>query len=119
MDRREVLKFGAGLSAALLLAKQMLTPASAAGEGTGVLAEFAPDGWAPFSEDNLLEIARKLSQAPFSAPEDTIPPSYKSLDYDQFRAIRFNKSLALWSFKPLALRAKFSVRIYLPDARAA
>jgi glucans biosynthesis protein len=107
MDRREVLKFGAGLSAALMLARQVLTPASALGGEAGTAAELSPNDWSQFSEDMLIEKARRLSQAPYSPPEDTIPPSYKALDYDQFRAIRFKKNLALWRSETLGFIGEF------------
>jgi periplasmic glucans biosynthesis protein len=94
MDRRDLIKLGAGFSAALLLARYAvsLTGALAGGEDAR-----PPSGdGSPFSADTVIEAARKLSQAPYTPPEDTIPPAYKALNYDQYRAIRFKKDLALW-----------------------
>ena len=94
MNRRDVLRLGAGFSAAFLQAR------SAAGE-TPVLPSGIngrPLGPAtPFSADAVLQQALLLSKAPYSPPEDTIPQSYKDLDYDHYREIRFKKDLALWN----------------------
>lgn len=82
MDRRDVLKLGAGYAAALLIARQAVTAAS---------AEPAMGESAPFSEDLPVELARQLSKAPYAPPPDIVPVAYKDLNYDQYRAIRFKK----------------------------
>ncbi len=92
MDRRDVLKLSAGFAAALFLAREAVS-SSAAETLTGL-----PMGEnVPFSETLVTERARQLSQAPYAPPQDAIPASYKNLNYDQYRAIRFKKDLALWN----------------------
>ncbi len=80
---------------------------------------------APFSEETSIERARQLSQAPYAPPQDTIPPAYKDLNYDQYRAIRFKKDLALWARENLGFTAEFfsagyiyltPVQIFVVDA---
>jgi glucans biosynthesis protein len=110
MDRRRVLKFGAGLSSALLLAPRTVIPAgvwASPSDKAAVLAAAGPKNWGPFSAEMLFEKARQLSQAPYSPPEDTIPGSYKSLSYDQYRAIRFEKDFALWKGENLGFAVEF------------
>ncbi len=93
MHRREVLKLGAELSAAFLFARQAASANALAAESTAGI----PLGeGTPFSAETVIEQARTLSKSPYNPPADTIPPSYKSLSYDQYRAIRFKKELALW-----------------------
>ena len=62
---------------------------------------------APFSEDIVIERARQLSQAPYAPPQDTIPAAYKDINYDQYRAIRFKKDLALWKHDNVSFTAEF------------
>jgi glucans biosynthesis protein len=98
MDRRDVLKLGAGYAAALLIARQAVTAAS---------AEPAMGESAPFFEDLPVELARQLSKAPYAPPPDIVPVAYKDLNYDQYRAIRFKKDLALWGREGLGFTAEF------------
>jgi periplasmic glucans biosynthesis protein len=98
MDRRDVLKLGAGYAAALFLARQAVAAAS---------AEPALGESAPFSEDLPVEIARQLSKAPYSPPPEAVPAPYKDLNYDQYRAIRFKKDRALWAGESLGFTAEF------------
>ncbi len=106
MDRRDVLKLGAGYAAALFLARQASYPSGALAAGDPLTALPMGAG-TPFSEDTVIERARQLSQAPYAPPADTIPPTYKDFDYDQYRAIRFKKDLALWSHENLGFTAEF------------
>ncbi len=100
MDRRDVLKLGAGYAAALFLARRAVSAAKAdpgppLGEGL------------PFSDEMPAQLARKLSQAPYAPPPDAVPPAYKDLNYDRYRAIRFKKELALWARENLGYTAEF------------
>jgi periplasmic glucans biosynthesis protein len=101
MDRRGVLKLGAGFSIALFLARR-----AAAGAGTEPLTKLPFAESTPFAEDTVIAEARLLSKSPYSPPADTIPQSYKNLDYDQYRAIRFNKNLAVWAHDQLGYTAE-------------
>lgn len=106
MRRRDVLKLSAGFSAALLLGKQLLRPDGAAASEALPLTALPLLGGAPFSEETVIEEARLLSKSPFQPPQDTIPQSYKDLNYDRYRAIRFKKNLALWSADNLGFSAE-------------
>lgn len=120
MDRRDVLKLGAGFAAAVFLARQAVPLASASALGGLMLGESAP-----FSPETVIEKARQLSQAPYVPPQDSVPAAYKDLNYDQYRAIRFKKDLALWRNENLSFSAEFfsggyiytvPVQIFVADA---
>lgn len=97
MDRRSVLKFGAGISAVLLLARSAsLTGAFGAPDEHEAANKFSPKEWEPFTEEVLLQKARLLAQSPYVPPADTIPEPYKHLTYDQYRDIRFKRELGIW-----------------------
>jgi glucans biosynthesis protein len=102
MDRRDVLKLGAGYATALLLARLFAAPCSAEALASLPLGERVP-----FSEDTVAGRARQLAQAPYAPPRDTIPQAYKDLNYDQYRAIRFRKDLALWGHDNSSFTAEF------------
>lgn len=88
MDRRSVMKTlaaaaGMGaLPAGLLLAP--LTRAEPRGSAT------------PFSYAWLKGHARSLSRQPYVSHEGELPPSLKTLSWDDYQAIRFNADQALW-----------------------
>src|SRR5664279_610508 len=102
MDRRDVLKLSAGFAAALFLAREAVSVSAAESLTSLPMGEAAP-----FSEDIVIERARQLSQSPYVPPKDTIPAAYKDLNYDQYRAIRFKKDLALWKHDNLSFTAEF------------
>src|SRR3546814_12637786 len=52
---------------------------------------------APFSAGTVDAIARKLSRSPFQAPDRSLPPAIASLDYHQYRSIRFERTRAFWA----------------------
>ncbi|MGE9290512.1 MAG: glucan biosynthesis protein [Puniceicoccales bacterium] len=52
------------------------------------------------------EIAKSLAQKPY-APPAAIPESLQSIDYDQYRDIRFNPIKALWADEDLPFRIEF------------
>ena len=97
MDRRAILKLGAGFSAAILLARQVFSAGDAGASEVAPLNGLPLAAATPFAEDTVIEQARLLAKSPYLPPEDTVPQSYKDLNYDRYRAIRFKKSLALWS----------------------
>ncbi|HZV22057.1 MAG TPA: glucan biosynthesis protein, partial [Hyphomicrobiales bacterium] len=71
---------------------------------------------APFSEADVIAQALALSKAPFSLPEDTVPAEYKALSYNQYRAIRFKKELALWKEDNLPFATEFFSAGYIFQA---
>ncbi|MBJ7535631.1 glucan biosynthesis protein [Rhodomicrobium vannielii ATCC 17100] len=102
MDRRDVLKLGAGFAAALYFARH-----------ADVIGEARADDGEPFSFATLVERARQLSLSPYAPPADTIPENYKDLNYDQYRDIRFKREDALWANDNLGFTAEFFSAGYL------
>jgi glucans biosynthesis protein len=51
---------------------------------------------APFAPAQVREMARALAARPYEAPDENLPDALKSLDFDQYRAIRFLPERALW-----------------------
>ncbi len=128
MDRRAILRLGAGFSAAVLLARQVLSAGGAAASEAMPLDKLPLAASTPFADDTVIEQARLLAKSPYLLPQDTVSQSYKDLDYDRYRAIRFKKSLALWSGDNLGFTAElFSagyiyetpVRIFVVDGAQA
>ena len=107
MDRRAVLTLGAGFSAAVLLARLVFSARSAEASGVFPLNKLPLAPGTPFAEDTVAGQARLLTKSPYVPPADTVPQSYKDLNYDRYRAIRFNKSLALWGGDKLGFTAEF------------
>ena len=52
---------------------------------------------APFTADNVIEMARQLAKTPFKAPKPTLPDPFANLTYDQYVAIRSQPGAALWN----------------------
>lgn len=105
MNRREALKLGAGLPAVFALARKLAWAMDAF--GAEALSQIPIGETTPFTEEMVIEQARALSKAPFEPPKDTIPSAFKALSYDQYRAIRFKKDLALWKGANLRFTAEF------------
>ena len=106
MDRRAVLKLGAGFPAAALLGRQLFLTEPAAASEVVALDKLPMAAGTPFAEDTVIEAARLLAKSPYVPPRNTVPQAYKDLNYDRYRAIRFNKSLALWSGQNLGYTAE-------------
>lgn len=82
------------------------------------LACFAPPAWAQGSGDAvgdadpayvaMIERARALAAAPYVAPTpEALPKSLAELDYDRYRAIRFEPQHALWKSDGLPFQVQF------------
>jgi glucans biosynthesis protein len=66
--------------------------------------------------DFVAALAQNLSQRAHRAPRETLPPTLRELDYDQFRQIRFNASAALWRGDGVPFQIQFFHRGFLfPD----
>ncbi len=52
---------------------------------------------ARFGPGTVDAIARKIARAPFRPPDRSLPPAIASLDYDQYRSIRFDRKKAFWA----------------------
>nr|WP_321397173.1 glucan biosynthesis protein G [uncultured Desulfobacter sp.] len=63
----------------------------------------------PFSRGAVVEIARKLSQAPFIEPQK-IPEALAKIDYSTYRKINFQQNAAIWGGTP----TPFSIQLFAP-----
>ncbi|WKE67507.1 glucan biosynthesis protein G [Gallaecimonas kandeliae] len=90
----------------------MLGQAQAAAVVSG--PAYTQDG--PFSRDTVVEIARKLSQKPYKAPDKPLPEALDDLSYDQYRDIRFSPESAVWAHDDLPYQMQFFLRgLYYKD----
>ena len=76
----------------------------------------------PFDYARLKGIARTMSESPYTAPPDRLPPAIAQLDWDHWQSIRFRSEHALWAADGLRFRVEFAhlgfrinkpVRMYL------
>ena len=49
-----------------------------------------------FDFDDVAARARQLAESGYQKPKVALPPTLSSLDYDQYRSIRFDTRKALW-----------------------
>src|SRR5690606_30939830 len=71
----------------------------------------------PFDGSMVRQLARERSQAPYKAPDATLPAELKDLDYDAYRAIRFLPEGALWREEELPFQVQFFHRGFLFNSR--
>lgn len=64
-----------------------------------------------FSHDVVLEQASALASQPFLPPM-TVPQELLDLDYDNYRAVRYNKDAAIWG----KTRTLFNVEMFAPGS---
>ncbi len=78
-------------------------------------AETAPQARddTPFDGSTVRQLARKLSQSPYKAPNDPLPDELKKLSYDAYRAIRFRPESALWRDADLPFQVQFFHRGFI------
>jgi glucans biosynthesis protein len=67
----------------------------------------AAPGASPFDASVVRQMARDAATKPFKAPDNKLPDSLKDLDYDQYRALRFNPEKALWHGEKLPFEVQF------------
>jgi glucans biosynthesis protein len=91
------------LSGAALLAVAAMPGVALAADAPELVAGArAPDG--PFTRSTVVEIARALAKQDFVPPQSELPDPIKNLTYDQFRDIRFNRDMAIWTKENLPFR---------------
>lgn len=88
-----------------LLLRSACLPIVAALEG-GVPPARAADG-VPFDSTTVRTLARDLAQHPYKAPDSSLPDTLSKLDYQAYRAIRFDSRQALWRGQKLRFTAEF------------
>lgn len=99
MNRRQVLT---GLAAIPLLQTK---PAWAAAQASG-----KPQ---PFDPSVVRQLARDLAAKPYQEPDSKLPSPLAEIDYDAYRAIRFNPERALWRSDRLPFQVQFFHRGFL------
>ena len=91
----------------------LLGPAPAARAATQPAAQPATGAPQPFDAAMVRDMARRLAQQPYKAPDTTLPDELKDLDYQAYRSIRFDPKQALWRDQKLRFTAEFFSRGYL------
>ncbi len=86
LHRRGLLRGGASLPVATWSLAPWFGQADAAPAAT------APT---PFDASTVRQMARQLAQQPYKAPDSTLPPELKDLDYSAYRSISFDPAQAL------------------------
>lgn len=86
----------------MVAAAVMPAGAFAAEAASSVAGAGAPDG--PFTRSTVVEIARALAKQEYVPPPNELPDPIKDLTYDQFRDIRFNRDMAIWTKENLPFR---------------
>ncbi|WP_322517076.1 glucan biosynthesis protein G [Rhodopseudomonas palustris] len=99
MNRRQVLT---GLAAIPLLQSQASTSAAQ-----------AADKPRAFEPSVVRQLARELAGKAYQAPDSKLPSPLADLDYDAYRAIRFNPDRALWRADRLPFQIQFFHRGFL------
>jgi glucans biosynthesis protein len=78
----------------------------------GIASARAADA-APFDAATVRTLARNLAQHDYKAPDAALPDELNNLDYQAYRAIRFDPSRALWRGQGLRFTAEFFHRGFL------
>jgi periplasmic glucans biosynthesis protein len=71
----------------------------------------------PFDDNTVANLARDLAQKSYQTPDAKLPDEFNGLDYQAYRAIRFNKQDALWHGLGLKFNAEFFHRGFLYKER--
>ncbi|MEX0740405.1 MAG: glucan biosynthesis protein G [Pseudohongiella sp.] len=64
-----------------------------------------------FSRSVVIDAAQSLAETPF-VPLEPVPDELLSLDYDQYRSIRYRKGAAIWGGTP----TRFSIEFFAPGS---
>ncbi|WP_458761442.1 glucan biosynthesis protein G [Afipia sp. TerB] len=67
----------------------------------------------PFDPSVVRKLARETASKPFKAPDNALPKALKDLNYDEYRAIRFNPERALWHDEKLPFQVQFFHRGFI------
>lgn len=100
MRRRECLKAGAALAAAILVPAGVATPA----ESVRLKRHGQPQ---PFDYARLKGHARALAAQAYHPPAGRIPAELVGMDYDQYQAIEYRRDHSLWRGEGLHFQARF------------
>lgn len=67
----------------------------------------------PFDAATVRNLARQLAQQAYKPPESSLPDALKSMDYETYRAIRFDPGHALWHGQNRNFTAEFFHRGFI------
>jgi glucans biosynthesis protein len=102
---------------ALLSLAGLLRPEPVAQAASQQAAQPGTDEAQRFDAAMVREMARRLAQQPYKAPDAILPDELKNLDYQAYRSIRFDPRQALWRDQKLRFTAEFFSRGYLYKER--
>ncbi|GBQ30338.1 glucan biosynthesis protein G [Gluconacetobacter azotocaptans] len=108
MFRRDLVKAGAGVSLFSLLGGVARARSARAAD-----APVAPSAVGAFDDSTVRQIAERLSQHPYRAPDQTLPAAIDNLNFDQYRAIAYRPEQALWHGQNLEFDVEFFPRGFL------
>jgi len=101
LTRRSLLSLGAAFSLAGLADPTIGRANAAAAKGP----RLGPSE--PFGDETVRDKAQALSRVAYEPPQNTVADSLRSLDYDQYRDIRFRTEAALWKRDGLGFETQF------------
>jgi glucans biosynthesis protein len=71
----------------------------------------------PFDAELVRRLAQERAAKPYAAPHTALPAPFDAVDYDAYRAIRFDPNQALWHGMGLGFEAQFFHRGWLYKER--
>ena len=99
LNRRNFLRASATLPVLAVIKRELMFPADASET--------------QFSPAYVRQIARDIASKPYVPPDTTLPESFRGLDYDRYRTIRFLPERALWREENLPFQVQFFHRGFL------
>ncbi|WP_210419341.1 glucan biosynthesis protein [Acetobacter vaccinii] len=109
VQRRDVIRAGAGATLASLVG----------GLARPARAEEISGATGTFDDSTVIQIARRLSNAAYQAPDQHLPKVLDNLNFDQYRGIAYRPERALWAADNLDFDAEFFPRGFLYRPRIA
>ncbi|MEJ2327525.1 MAG: glucan biosynthesis protein G [Chromatiaceae bacterium] len=106
--------FGILIGCLVILAPAVDYSARADGGPTGAAAPLEKKGvTAPFNFATVVRLAAALASGPFEPDRPELPPALASLDYDQYRDVRFRREKSLWRAEDLPFQVELFPRGFM------
>lgn len=102
VKRRGVIRAGAGVTLASLVG----------GVVPRARAEGLSGATGKFDDSTVIQIARRLANAEYHPPGQTLPKALDNLTFDQYRGIAYRPDRALWLVTALRLTWNFSPVVF-------
>ena len=103
VQRRGVIRAGAGVTLASLVG----------GVARKARAEGLSGATGKFDDSTVIQIARRLANAEYHPPGQSLPKALDNLTFDQYRGIAYRPDRALWAGDNLAFDVEFFPRGFL------